>query len=844
MKQHCKRRNRYVLTLSLAAMLVLATTGLAAESYEIGGPLAGVKLPLCKTQHGEPPGYPGCIPALAAKGQEVQDVGVTYHEYGQQGLAPEFELYPGSVERWRAYWFKYCPVRSFFDRQSQIKNFVAPDIPGATDDQCERYAEPVYWVPRHSPAVNTGYKNRPVSVVRCEVKSPILKLDLGELEVGLYAVRIIGAVETKELRPFLKPIYVRMQVNDGPKGETGEYRVRIPYNDQFYSVAEMHFHAIEKRRFQASLFVDEGSQTDLLVHNVSLDDALAGTVRQRIKSGRTLATHKGVAKNLSESYIGKRKPLGREERWHRDEAIWSALPPLNKHSNDRWSFFDRKIAQGAGGQPLEAIQKTHGKWEIVKTIQGGTGRENHIRVFPKQLDHLRRLMVNQKLGLVYTIDDLRHNRPLPDPYPYKDDGAGVYEPDPAAPEKGLAFCPLSWAVTDRLHSFAGYFKSGGGFFLRKEENQDYARDSAIALIRFAYQFPTIDLYRCLSFRTVDPAARGRYILRRRMTMASVWGNFIRFLKPVREYDALFDYLEGNEDLARSVARFVPWVKTPDDVLMLLDVYLVQTMAKRMLLYHYYGDGRQPSRLAELAALAGNSKITDLLPQPADGHSGSHDHRHGPRWHEPHRLVCVHERRGLGRSHCGKAGGVPEHGRQSEVRPPGPEALPEDNGLPRLRPALAHRGPLLPSHRRCGRPGQAVCLLVRQHPAAYGTRLALDKGSPLRMDYPTLRATRRPIRRGVAGDRGSGPEGHSRTVAGESYPRAPRLVRSPRRGHRARRFPLPALGNAACRYRVRPRPLRHLRFAAPRAWRADDHRRGPARRILQPRRQRFPRPQYG
>jgi len=30
--------------------------------YVVGGPLAGVPLPLFPTQHGEPPGYPGVIP--------------------------------------------------------------------------------------------------------------------------------------------------------------------------------------------------------------------------------------------------------------------------------------------------------------------------------------------------------------------------------------------------------------------------------------------------------------------------------------------------------------------------------------------------------------------------------------------------------------------------------------------------------------------------------------------------------------------------------------------------------------------------------------------------------------
>ena len=67
-----------------------------------------------------------------------------------------------------------------------------------------------------------------------------------------------------------------------------------------------------------------------------------------------------------------------------------------------------------------------------------------------------------------------------------------------------------------------------------------------------------------------------------------YGNFINFLEPIYAYDSLFDYIKGNEDLARSVGRFVPWVKTSEDVRTLLDVYLLQTMTKRVLRYQYFG----------------------------------------------------------------------------------------------------------------------------------------------------------------------------------------------------------------------------------------------------------------
>lgn len=281
---------RGVRGLTIAVCLVLICGVVRAEEkYERGGPLAGLNLPLYKTQHGDPPGYPGCIPALIAKGREMKDVGVVYHEFGKQGLAPELELYPGAVEHWRAYWFKYCPVRGFFDRQSLLKNFVAPDIPGAQKAQLETYAEPVYWIPRHTGVKDTGRRSKPVPVIRCTVKSPVFQLDLGQLDPGLYAVRVIGVVEPKNLRHFLLPLYTRLRVNDGLKGETHEYRKPLTpgsqdarvkeaqqyiggfHNDKYCGVAppelEATFH-LEKTRVQPGKIAQAGAEVFFMPRTV------------------------------------------------------------------------------------------------------------------------------------------------------------------------------------------------------------------------------------------------------------------------------------------------------------------------------------------------------------------------------------------------------------------------------------------------------------------------------------------------------------------------------------------------------------------------------------------------
>jgi len=129
-----------------------------------------------------------------------------------------------AAEHYRTYWHKYCPVRSFFDRQSMVKNFVAPNIPGAEPKQIEEYAEPVYYVPRQDDPLGTGNRREPVPVVRCKGGDPVFRLDFGELEPGLYCVRVIGAAPTEKLRPFLLPVFVEMRVNDGLQGESPRRR--------------------------------------------------------------------------------------------------------------------------------------------------------------------------------------------------------------------------------------------------------------------------------------------------------------------------------------------------------------------------------------------------------------------------------------------------------------------------------------------------------------------------------------------------------------------------------------------------------------------------------------------
>lgn len=557
-------RTLVLLTALFASMAAFA----GGIEYDVGGPLAGLKLPLFPTQHGEKPGHPGELPG----------------KHDSDPIQPVFELNPGSPELYRNYWLKYCPSRSFFDRQSKLKGWVAPNIPGAA--KAEEYAAPLYWVPRHDAVVNTGLKWKPVPVVRCSVGSPVIKLDLGELDVGVYALRLIAAVPTEQLKPFRTPLYVRARINDGPKGETNSYRLRLGYCDEFYSIAEIYFHADERRRFNAELAVDEGSGVEMLLHEISLDDALAGVERRAIKTRKTLPEADPPAPTNVEP--------PKDQRLARDAELWAAFPRVNAQGfGHGWMGGDehtlrRNVSIGVPGKTPKEIADEFGEW------------------LPGKSDAF---LFNKKLDLAYTLDDFRKGLPLPAPYPYRDDGAGLFFPDPADPGKGWMWSPIANEVQNRIRDYPGTLVRRNVEKYLKTGDTMAAREAAVALIRFAYAFPTIDAANFLTYVVRDPGPYGRDIrCRRRDSTAMSYPHYMLYVDPILyDYDRLFNYIKDNAELAESIGRFVPWVKTPQDVVKLIDSYLVQTTAKRILRYNYYTD---PMDIANAAAVLGDAKFTE------------------------------------------------------------------------------------------------------------------------------------------------------------------------------------------------------------------------------------------
>ncbi len=538
--------------------------------FEVGGPLAGLALPLFPTFHGEPAGHPG-----------------------NSDGAPEQKLHAESVEHWRAYWFKYCNVRSFYDQQSLLHNWTVPEIPTNHLTESVTYAEPIYSVPRYAMPHKTGHKAPSVAVVQCTVTQPTFQLGFGTLAPGLYCVRVIGAVAEENPRQFMKPLFLAMTINDGQAGQKHTYRIRCGYVDQFYGIAEFYFQALEQRLYKAELFVAAGSEIDVLIHNIELHDALAGVTRAAIKRRPTTVEAPNRV-DYASKYLT-------EERIARDADIWRGFPPLNKQFGHYRMMLSARHYQsprdvvrfGQDGKSFEEIQSQYGKW---------TWARGQYPLF----------LVNDKMGLVYTYADLEAGRPLPDPYPFKDDGAGLYQADPQHPDKGSAWIPIAEQVSENIRYY-------GKIDTRKEcdkwvheGNIDAARDEAIRLIRIALQVPSYESSHALNNVVTNPTVYGRDSgMRRRQTQPDgTWlSHYPNYRQPVLYYDKLFTYIDGNEELAASVGRFVPWVKSSRDVIELLDTYLTQTVAKRTLRYQYY-TSNSALAIADIALVMDNHGLTE------------------------------------------------------------------------------------------------------------------------------------------------------------------------------------------------------------------------------------------
>jgi len=565
------------------------------------------------TQHGAPLGYPGCFDDK--KEQVDKETGETklvpkYPIWGH----PELENYPGSVEHFRTKAIKYLPALNPFNAKTLVRNWVMGEQNGVAT---ESFAEPIYYMPMYGNPVFTDKHREPVKVHRLKRDgSNAITLSLGKLPQSMYAVRVIAAIQVppKDWAGDPEVLVLTASLNDGPDSKVRSWTRRHRAVDQFYAVGEWYFHAVDDREIRFELKLDAESEIDLLVHNVDLHDVLAESPAKIIKRKATVYTAESRA--AAQAHYAKHgkvsrawghntglprakglwngEPLEPEARRERDDLLWNLLPPtmVNLHSDGPYGKYDQyELSE-------EQIEKI-GKWEI-------PFQTRYRRNWDKP-----RTIVNKKLNLEYTLDAYLAGKPLPKPYPYQDRGFGV-----RVSYNGYHNPVFSLLRnTDANYKLFGHAAAEAGdlcieYFNRNNEN--VARDAALLLIRAAYTIPAGATQRkrvlqqvvcrpaqCFGFN--DP-------VNRRFTGHRING----IVRMARVYDLLFDFIKDNDELAQAAGRFIPWVKTSDDLRAFLDQRILTWGMNKVLEHRVTSSHQTPLLAIEMAILADNPEATGPL----------------------------------------------------------------------------------------------------------------------------------------------------------------------------------------------------------------------------------------
>lgn len=424
--------------------------------------------------------------------------------------------------------------------------------------------------------------------------------DFGTLPIGMHCAFVCARVDpseavvqvktTRDGKPVnqqeTKPLYFELRINSGANGEVELHRLRVPYNEkgQYEYVAKIYFHTPQARAYTGTVTLGERTALkQVWVDRIELRNPLAHLQFRAIKTRRMLYSDEQVAQ-LRQSALkeGKIKapirqaPLSPKERRRLDDIIWkqSVLPinaqpeqavyPESSYGNDEL----KKIVAA------EKAKRDIGQWTLAS---GG------------KYDEPWRL-VNTALGGEYSLADYNAGKTLPAPWPFPED-KGTYFFDKNQWSSTSSFNSGIVPVQMRNH-FEALLASLGAMPSNEKsyrgnlpdryvlgDDKEAAADASFLLAALAYNFPSQDwnLHNMANvfkiWRTFDAAHQYG-----RLDSYQGWSTG-QVMALCEAYDKLFPYIQGNTELAARIGRFVPWVKTPEDVVKLFDTFLVQRSAQ-------------------------------------------------------------------------------------------------------------------------------------------------------------------------------------------------------------------------------------------------------------------------
>lgn len=415
----------------------------------------------------------------------------------------------------------------------------------------------------------SGYANyvtQPVteSFLPLTVVNSSVTLQLTNLPVGLYSMYVYGSVDPagrSSLPGIWQPCPLEFEArrtSDNSLLNRGKMLLKQSFKPR--RMQGFHFHVTEQGNVSATFRLAPSAMEVPRIQKIVLVDQLEGLPDAAVKTRQNLGS--GSSAQLSTLTT---------QRTQRDDTIWNALPPLNTHLQVHGQV--PAFSSPPAGSAVDP-------W-VSKCIEGLQLWDQPSHTFDA-LD-----FVNTMTRETFPQNQILAGAPWPGSF--GDDGTGVFFRKSLFPSLSSDIYNTTRAelLGFRYLLFAGAIMNSRGSLYGLQLPLNYSlygdpnigHDGALALVRLAYDWPALEMSLHeprLCTHTPDLEYNVDWSsesVRNGKIFYKGWsGDHARWL--FEAYDQVFPYINNNQVFASAVHRFIPWVNTPQDVVRMLDRYLV------------------------------------------------------------------------------------------------------------------------------------------------------------------------------------------------------------------------------------------------------------------------------
>jgi hypothetical protein len=412
-----------------------------------------------------------------------------------------------------------------------------------------------------------GYENyRPMPVTESYLEllpgSAPITITLTNQPVGLYSFMVYGQIapgNRTNLKQVWNPCPMDFAASNGSHELLADGEMLLKQSFFPRRMQGFHVHVDVQTNVVASFSIPARAMETVWIQQISLVDPLAGLPDAAVKTSQ----------NLYPRGASKQDAVLTAKRMQRDNLIWSSLPPLNtplqiEGMNNSFAI-----------PPSGVHEDTWITASLAKTLSEPWLQPNYTFSPLDLIDTNTKALFKQSNMLAWPVQAL--------PGDYPDYGWGSFIKFGV----GSYYAQRAQLLGNRYLLFAGAIMNSQGSLLGLNLGDRYltngdpnvGHDAAMALVRLAYDWPALEMNLhevrlCTQSPDLDYNTDWSYSQHRngKMLYTGWSGEEVPWL--FNTYDQLFPYIEGNQVFAAAVHQHVPWVHTPQDVIRLLDRYLV------------------------------------------------------------------------------------------------------------------------------------------------------------------------------------------------------------------------------------------------------------------------------